>query len=206
MCDFSGSMGRVVVSSTFDSDRINKGSLLIKDSTGKVAETIPLKVCKGTFVSDQLSFPLGSYTYDITGTDVSGVPFTLENKGSATFEKNENLYKLTGDASPITVRAGHDFKVVYTLSNGGKFCTKFKINVPKIDGFELSVHPNKGEVTVQGESSVKVTITGRATSAAGGSTHKISITASNDCSTLKSEKPVTVRKTNPPKVDYIINY
>lgn len=173
--------------------------MLLKDSKGNVLQTIPLTVCSGTFVTDTLSFPPGQFTYEIQGTDTNGVPFKYDRKGTVVFESSDDLYELTADSSPIDINVdvGEKFKVVYTLKNKGSYCTSFNVKVPKVEGFEIEVLPigvTEKELVLHGKDSVEITVVGHATSAAAGKTQQLPIIVSNDCSTMKKEKPVKVNE------------
>lgn len=179
--------------------------MLLKDSNGKVLQTMPLAVCGGTFVTDELSFPQGTFTYEIEGTDTNGVPFKYDRKETVVFESKASMYELSADTSLINVDVGEKFKVVYTLKNKGKYCTSFNVKVPKVEGFEIEVLPSgitENELTLHGKGSVEITVIGHATSAAAGKTHQIPITVSNDCSTVKKEKPVKVAEV--PNYSFVI--
>ncbi len=192
----AGSLGKIVVGSSYDSDKIKKANLLLKDSKGKVIQTIPLTVCGGTFVTKDYNFPPGTYSYEIEGEDTAGVPFKFEKNKKVVLKSDPSLYEVTGDTSPIDVQVGKEFRVVYTVKNKGLYCTSFNVDVPKVDGFDIKVLPS-GVTTkpliVNAKSSVEITVIGTPTSTATPGTHKIPITVSNKCASMKPEKPVNLK-------------
>lgn len=110
-----GSLGRIVVNSSYDSDKIKTANMLLKDTKGQVIQTLPLTVCGGTFVTDVFNFPSGKYKFEIDGVDANGVLFQYTKNENVLFKKNPDLYETTPETSPVDVESGKDFSVFYTV-------------------------------------------------------------------------------------------
>ncbi len=140
--------------------------------------------------SGNTTFPSGTYTYQISGTDSLGTPFQTSVK-KVTFREGKYNFEIDDPNDLLELKGNETAEVSVTIHNNNRFPSTFKLSA-KILG--LSVHSEQVEITVPSfrSSAVMVPIVLPASLSQGIKT--LTILAENGCNTLTVDRTVTIIK------------
>lgn len=82
---------------TSQANNIEQAKLHLVDRFGNNQTSLPLDKCDGALVSEQISFPSGSFTYHLVGKDSYGVDFSYDTGVEAEFRNHTTSLNVTSD-------------------------------------------------------------------------------------------------------------
>ena len=149
------------------------------------------KGCEGTLVSDVLTFPNGSYTYHITGTDIDGVPFKYHSKRIVTYRQ-----PIAGEFSfepvaSLAVEMDTDeiAKIEYDFTNRGAYDTNFDFIVNTPDGLATRIDPSSLLVAPGTTVKLQVSLHVIDCPIKRGTLHTVKVTAQISCTEQQIQAP-----------------
>ena len=186
-----GTSGKLALTTSRISE-ISSLSLVV--SSSESSKTIPLTKCSNAFTTDY-NFTAGNYNYTIEGVDSVGVDFTYDLEKTAVVGHHPSgTYSLTStNSSVLVIEISDSFNMNFELrSNDHIGTTNFTLSA-SVAGFSLTLNPMI--VELQPMQARNFTLTGSvvSSSAGGGQTSSITVTASNGCTTLSATRQVTVK-------------
>lgn len=115
-----------------------------KYSTITVTRANLTKGCEGTLVSDVLTFPNGSFTYRLVGTDIDGIPFKYNSKHIVTFRQSDvGEFSFNPDtSSAVEMDTDEIVKLEYDFTNRGAYDTNFDFFVNTPEGLASNIEPS----------------------------------------------------------------
>ena len=182
----------IVISS--DHEHIQSASLNIIDRYGIIIKHIKLtKGCKGykAFFSDPVTFPSGSYIYQLAGKDIDGVAFEYRSSERIIFQQPDIVAFSFESLGGLAIQMELDGSVTleYNFTNNWQYHSNFSFSGIMPDGFSFSLVPDHALVTAGG--SVKVQLLVRVSdnsSISRGISHAINVTATT-CSGQQIRAP-----------------
>ena len=190
-----GTTGRIVIiTSEFSS--IRSASLDFVQARSKNS-TITVRVnltkgCEGALVSDVLTFPNGSYTYRMIGTDIDGVPFKYNSKRVVTFRQPDDIGEFSFEpVTSLALEMDRDEIVTldYNFTNRGTYNKTFNFSVNASEGLATRIDPSS--LLVAAGATVKLQVLLRVThsSIKRGTLHTVNVTATISCTGQQIQAP-----------------
>lgn len=175
--------------------------LYIVDRTGNAASQASLERC-GTLesMSGNITMPTpGTYYYKLEGEDTAGTHFSHMIQHKINILSGGYYYNLTGvGPEKVEITTGHIAILTFKLSSTNPFGhVSFNLAIEE----DISIHSvQPSQIIIANGESVDVTVRVWPS----GATQQVTLIASNECSTVTSEKTITV--TEPVSNNYYMVY
>ena len=174
---------------------VESARLEFTDVAGTVLRSVPVSVCDGVLVTDDMIFPEGSFTYHLVGRDTGGNEFSYNTRNNVTFVSNipflSRLSLVGTGNSKVTINRFETLNLTYSFQNSNLYASGFSLSTGEaLPGFSKRVYPERVVVPGGGTATVVVRVAVTSESVAIGTTRNITLTASNDCLTLTARKLV----------------
>ena len=155
----------------------------------EILHTIPMNGC-GRMFSGNVTFPSGTYTYQISGTDSLGTPFQTSIE-TVTFREGKYKFEIDDSNDLLELKGQETAEVSVTIHNDNRFPSTFKLSAKILD---LSVHSEQVEITVPAFKSSVVTVPIVVPDSLSHGIKTLTILSENGCNTLTVDKTVTIIK------------
>ena len=191
----AGTPGQIVIVSSQLKD-IKSAELNIISKSGRVFKTMSLTQCSGSLVSDHLDFPLGEFTSQITGRDTSDVSFRYDTRKNATFTYNPSfsrLFSMRG-SSEVQMDPYEIVTLIYRLYNSAPYSSEFRFHAQRVTGFATLVQPSQARVPAGESMEIEVLVRRFSSAVRGGTSHNLTVTASNDCLNISASTILQIRE------------
>lgn len=181
------SIGKVAVLTTRASDISSASLNFISD--GNIIGSATLTPCGGAMVGNA-TFPLGSVTYQLQGEDSGGNPFVHNSRRIREF-KPGNYLLTPSNTNPQEIRPGGPVTLTFELHNQNQIArATFTITASAPSRF--NVVPQETRVTLAAGSSTQLDALVTAGSIPQGSTHQITLHATDGCTTVSASQTLTI--------------
>ncbi len=167
--------------------------------------------CEGALVSDAVTFPNGSYTYRLVGTDIDGVPFEYNTKRIVTFGQSD-VGEFSFEpivSSVVEMDTDEVTNIEYDFTNRGAYDTNFDFTVNAPEGLVAHIEPSSSLVaagtTIKLQMFLRV-IDCRAIMIRRSIVHTVDVTAQISCTGQQIQAPsrsITYRQ--PDNGDFLFN-
>ena len=169
------------------------------DAAGTVVRSIPMSVCRGVLVSDDVIFPEGSFTYHLVGRDTGGNEFSYNTRNNVTFVSNipflSRFSVVETSSSEKTINLFKALNLTYIFLNSNLYASGFSLSTGEaLPGLTKRVYPERVVVPGGGTATAVVQLAVTNENATTGTGRDITLTASNDCLTLTTGKQVLLVK------------
>ena len=186
---FTGTSGNIAVTSP----RLQEIASLTLKETAPSGSTrlIPLTKCTNAFYTNY-TFNAGTFHYQLEGVDIVGVHFTPDFNKTVVIPSRYGLRAV--DTTVMSMEYNSRFSMDFELfSNESTDTANFAISV-EAPGFITSLSP-AANVQLQPKQVLAITVGGtvRPNSIIGGTTHTVSVSASNGCARLAASRRITVK-------------
>lgn len=167
----------------------------METNTQNLTQAIPLSKCSNAFIANYYFSAAGAYHYDLQGVDSLGISFAYEFNKVAVVPPilpGMYLFRSTNNTGIIMEFNAYFLMEFELISNEDFGTSNFTLSV-NANGFKTVLSPSS--VNLLSRQMQVVTLNGSvgSISIGGGTTHNISVTASNGCTTLMASRLVTVR-------------
>ena len=188
-----GAIGKLALA-TSKIQEISSLSLIESGSDGS-SRPIPLTKCSNAFICDYY-FRAGTFNFQLQGVDSNGVHFTDNNFNKSVFIPSSSHAKLSlrpNNTTGIVIEYSAQFRMEFQLQSNDSIGTyNFSLSV-SATGF--TTHLDVSAVKLAPKQTRVITVTGNVgiTPLPVGSTHSITVSASNKCMTLTASRTVTLK-------------
>ena len=153
---------------------------LLRDGTDNILVDSPLYGCKDLLLGD-IIFPSGRVMYRMVGNDASGFPFSISLTHSATFEPGQFYVKRGGNES-VDIAPYQSALSRIIVCNLNEDPVQYSFSYVTVTGLRQTFRPSSQLLVPQGAcGSVNMVIL--VTSAGPGSTHALTASVTDGCST-----------------------
>ena len=164
------------------------------DADKNILQAIPVSACNGLF-RGTATFPASMDFLQLRGTDIFGVPFSYIRPAiNAPVTFRPSRFSLTSTSGTVSITAGSTEILTYQLqaveTDGN---TSFDFSPQTASGFAVAVSTAKAVISRNQIITISVRVTPASSVARG--EHRIVLTATSGCNTLRATQTVTV---NPP--------
>jgi len=185
-----GSSGRLLIV-TSKANFFSTAIINLLASSRDIVQSGELSICdQGLFTA--MTYPSGTYTLQITGTDTLGSPLSYTLPRSTTFptgdydlefqEPGESSFDVTDSTTLISsLNVGNSNSYPSTFSFTGE-----------MPGFIVTVSPASALIPANGNVSIEITTVVGDVTLIEGSSHTLSVEASNGCSIFNTSKNITL--------------
>ena len=145
--------------------------------------------CEGALVSDAVTFPNGSYTYRLVGTDINGVPFDYNTKRIVTYRQpdvGQFSFKHI-ESLAVEINTEEVTNIEYDFTNRGAYDTNFDFIVNPVEG--LAAHIEPSSLLVAAGSTVKLQVLLRAIDCRTIKQGTVNVTAQLSCTGQQIQAP-----------------
>ena len=175
---------------------IKSAELNIISKSGRIFKTMSLTQCSGSLVSDHLDFPLGEFTYQITGRDTSDISFRYDTRKNATFTYNPSFSRLFSMRGSFEVQMD-PYEIVtltYRLYNSAPYSSEFRFRAQRVTGFATLVQPSQARVPAGESTEIEVLVRRSSSAVRRGTSHTLTVTASNGCLNISASTILQIRE------------
>ena len=176
-----------------DHDLIRSATLNIVDSDGIIIEHKNLIKGKGAFISDAVTFPSGSFFYQLTGIDIDDIAFKYNRRERITFAPPDigafSFIPLEELAVEMDLESSKTLE--YNFINRWKYDTNFSFSGSVPDGFSYSIEPEHALVVAGGAVKVQLLVRVIDQFIKPGTSYSVNITAAT-CSDQQIDAPTKI--------------
>ena len=181
-----GSAARVILASS-RSSLLLEAYLSLLDGERNVVQKSPLQRCSDALIAN-MTFPQGTYTYQINAIDTSGTPISYHIDKEITFKAG--TYKLESDSEEeIEIKLHDQIRFSVSLTNLNAYPSTFNFSGLS-PGFSVHLQPSQALVSPGEVVRVNVTVLVASSSISKGSSYNIEVEATDGCATLTYTKTV----------------
>lgn len=196
LCFCTGTPGKIVVISSRLPDIKVAQLNLIDRATGSIHTTLNLTPCSGSLVSDPIVFPPGEFSYQLVGRDTNDIGFSYDTRTNVIFTYNRNYTGLFSIKGPSLVEMD-PYEIVtltYTLHNNALYSAQFRLSAERISGFATLLRTPEVRVPASGIAEIEVLVRRTSSSIRRGTSHSLTITASNDCFMVATSTTLQIKE------------
>ena len=177
-----GTAGKIAVFSSANYSMEYATLNLVNEAENILKHVSLIKECSGALVSDTVTFPTGSFSYYLVGTDTSGIAFnSYHMKQQVTFQQPHFDYDsvLSFDAhSAVEMDIDEIFTLNFNFTNHWTYSTYFNFTGNTPAGFANLVRPQYALVVAGGSVKIEMLVRIIHPSIKRGTAHTVSVSAS----------------------------